>query len=246
MRKTALILSLPQELYIEILEWMPLLDAIVFSKIVGLSSQLPFQHHQFLFDKNGSFKWNCQFLYSLVEERSDFFDSLCLNTRFNRVFSIHEKLMIACELGFTSQISILLKNPRVDPAIEDNRAIRIACAGGHVDALRVLINDSRIDPSSMHNFPLLVASLNGFENIVSILLSDPRVSSVSRNNAVVVAAAQQGHAKVVKLLLEDKKIEYCRSTLTEAMKSAHSKGHEEVVLLLADYLQVDPPLDNSY
>jgi hypothetical protein len=88
----------------------------------------------------------------------------------------------------------LLKDPRVDPSIDDNNVIRFACEFGHKEQVMLLLKDTRVDPSAKENQAMLRATANNHKDIVEILLQginniaisflDPYIGDLSHNFAL--------------------------------------------------------------
>jgi ankyrin repeat protein len=78
-------------------------------------------------------------------------------------------------LGHADVVSLLLRDGRADPTVDDNWPIRAASKNGHTDVVKVLLRDGRVDPSYNNNWAIYRASLNGNIVIVNLLLKDGRV-----------------------------------------------------------------------
>ena len=84
--------------------------------------------------------------------------------------------------GHTDVVKILLADPRVNPAAQNNDAIRLASQYGHTDIVKILLSDPRVNPNADNNYAIGLASENGHTDVVKILLSDPRVNERAINN----------------------------------------------------------------
>jgi len=113
--------------------------------------------------------------------------------------------------GFVEVVKVLLADPTVNPAADDNYAIRWASSNGYLDVVKILLNDPRVDPSACNNFALRMASSNGYLDVVKILLADPRVDPSACDSSAIRLASANGlalrgelgsgeHTKVVELL----------------------------------------------
>ena len=65
--------------------------------------------------------------------------------------SVGEVFCVACTIGNTKVVALLLTDPRVDPSIQDNYAIRAASCYGNHEVVALLLADSRVDPSAIDN-----------------------------------------------------------------------------------------------
>lgn len=78
---------------------------------------------------------------------------------------------------------LLLKDKRIDPSLDSNRAIRIAAQFGNEEMFDLLMSDKRVDPSAEgviderpeSNYALKQAFVNKHYTIVNKLLADKRV-----------------------------------------------------------------------
>ena len=73
-------------------------------------------------------------------------------------------------------VDILLKDPRVDPSIQNNDAIQIAAEKRNIPAIRILLKDSRVNPTVNNNHAIRHALKNSHFDVARILLEDKRVS----------------------------------------------------------------------
>jgi ankyrin repeat protein len=89
-----------------------------------------------------------------------------LQTFFNQVFSWKFRLEQNKDV-----ISILIKDSRIDPSVDDNYAIRWASGGGYTEIVDLLLKDPRVDPSAEDNDAIRWAYLSGHKNIVEMLFS---------------------------------------------------------------------------
>ena len=69
-------------------------------------------------------------------------------------------------------VQLLLQDPRVDPAADNNYAIRWASTNGH----------PRVDPSAENNLAIRLASRQGDFDVIQLLLQDPRVHPSAADN----------------------------------------------------------------
>jgi ankyrin repeat protein len=98
-------------------------------------------------------------------------NSLVLFTGYNARMAI----IMASSYGSTECVEILLQDPRIDPAVEDNQPFLRACQYNKLETVKVLLNDPRVDPSDNSNAALATAVENRFNEIKQLLLKDPRV-----------------------------------------------------------------------
>jgi hypothetical protein len=103
----------------------------------------------------------------------------------------------------------LLKDPRIDPSINDNKAIRYACDYGQKEIVEILLQDHRVDPSTKHNEAIQWACEHGHKEIVEMLLKDKRVDPSDDNNFCILEASSKGY-KVSPYRLRLYCILYCR------------------------------------
>ena len=103
-------------------------------------------------------------------------------------------------------VSSLLKDPRIDPAVDKNLAIRYSSQNGHTEIVRLLLQHPRVNPSADDNLAIQIASDNGHTEVVRLLLQDPRVDPSALNNYAIGIASLNGHTEIVKLLLQHPRV----------------------------------------
>ena len=118
--------------------------------------------------------------------------------RINPVMSFLE----ACEEGQTESVRILLADPRVDPAVNNNQAIIKASSNGHVEIVRLLMADPRVNPTDGNSEAIYWATINGYPEVVRLLLKDQRINPVNAFRA----ANQEGQIVIARLLENDLRI----------------------------------------
>ena len=77
--------------------------------------------------------------------------------------------------SYAEVVRLLLADPRVNPAVNNNYPIRWASGEGHAEVVRLLLNDNRVDPAAYNNYAIGLASRNGHTGVVRLLMTDPRV-----------------------------------------------------------------------
>ena len=84
------------------------------------------------------------------------------------------------------KIRLLLKDPLVDPAADNNHLIRYASEKGKTEIVRLLLEDPRVNPSADTNYAIRLASQNGHTEVVKMLLEDSRVDPTAANHVKFV------------------------------------------------------------
>jgi hypothetical protein len=142
-----------------------------------------------------------------------------------------EILDAASVYGRADVVKLLLADPRVDPAADDNAAILSASYNGHVSVVKLLLADSRADPRSPLGSATSGATSGGHASVVKLLLADPRVDpSVGQPVPPLQHASELGHIKIVRMFLADPRVVVTKSCLLTADKQAHG----DVIRLLID------------
>ena len=108
----------------------------------------------------------------------------------------------AAEYGYVQVVERLLKDNRVNPAVDNNYAIRYAAKNGHAKVVEMLLKDKRVNPVVDDNFALIWAVRNGHIKVVELLLKDNRVDPSAEKNYAIRSAAERGYIQVVKMLVE--------------------------------------------
>jgi ankyrin repeat protein len=133
----------------------------------------------------------------------------------------------------------LLKDPRIDPSVEDNFAIRYASQNGYKAIVEILLKDNRVKPEDQHNYAIRWASTNGHKEIVEILLKDSRVNPADKSNYAIRYATMNGHKEIVKILLQDHRVNPSDEN-NFAIRFASQNGHREIVEMLLQDHRVNP------
>jgi ankyrin repeat protein len=134
-------------------------------------------------------------------------------------------------------VKLLLADPWVNPAADNNFAIRQASANGHVSVVTLLLADPRVDPAACYNDAIRGALFYAHESVVELLLAHPRVDPTADNNKAIRDASYNGHASIVKLLLADQRVDPSMGHPT-ALECASRKGHVAIVQLLLEHPKV--------
>lgn len=137
-------------------------------------------------------------------------------------------------------LELFLRDPDVDPSIENNAAITKAIRAGKIENVKRLVSDRRIKISDNEkNDALLVAILHGHADIVRFLLlldgTDPRAN----HGYVLEVACQIGYANIVKILLDDGRVDPSFAHAAR-LGEAVSGGHAAVVKLFLDDPRIKP------
>ena len=154
---------------------------------------------------------------------------------------MNKEFINAAKTGCINRVKLLLTNPEVDPAANNNEAIQWASGYGHVDTVRLLLADSRIDPADDNNLAIRWASAYGQLEVVRLLLTDKRVDPADYNNFAIRRASHNGHLEVVKILLADARVNPAAKN-NFAIRRASKNGHIDTVRLL----MTDPRVDWRY
>jgi ankyrin repeat protein len=162
-------------------------------------------------------------------------------------------------------VTSLLRDRRVDPTIEENKAVILACEKGNSEIVKLLLQgtlssvyrsnwilsqdlkltllaDRRIDPYDHFNKAFVLACQNGHVEVVQILLQDKRVDPSARSSWAVQVASQNGHTNIVALLLQDPRVNPSGNE-NYAIQAACMNGHKDIVGLLLQDARVVPPAD---
>jgi len=196
-KEKATIMSLPLEVDIMIIEWLPVEDALNFAKALKLPERVAVQYFAFdskdikniLFNKfydlkPSSFKFLLKNKKVQIEATSYQKTNAAIGTldldfvkKYLEEFKpdLNDALGAAAWIGFTDAVKLLLSDYGVDPSAQDNDAVIYASSNEHLEIVRLLLKDDRVDPSARDNIALVCASQNGYLEIVKLLLSDDRV-----------------------------------------------------------------------
>jgi hypothetical protein len=116
-------------------------------------------------------------------------------------------ITIACMMGYTRIVSLLLEDTRIAPDVENQLCIRSASERGHHDVVSILLQDSRVDPSARNNECIRMASKFGHYGVVELLMDDSRVDPSANENEAIKQALLRGHSSIVTLLCQDKRVQ---------------------------------------
>ena len=128
----------------------------------------------------------------------------------------------------------LIKDPRVNPAFNDNQAIKFASDHGYDEIVEILLTNPKVGPHAQDNYSIRYASGNGHDKVVALLLKDPRVDPTVQNNNALKCAARNGHTEVVKLLLQDSRVDPNSAQNNPLKLAAENNQINMVMLLLSD------------
>jgi ankyrin repeat protein len=96
---------------------------------------------------------------------------------------------------------LLLADPRVDPAVDDNGPVMRAASCGHLKIVELLLADPRVDPSVAGIEAIDTAAMYGQLEVVKRLLTDSRVDRASWSDRVrQLAVSWNGHVNGMKVL----------------------------------------------
>ncbi len=94
------------------------------------------------------------------------------NTAVDPSMDNNKLIMISSSNNFSKMVGLLLRDSRVNPSDQQNRALisASASANGHTDVVKLLLEDPRVNPSDQQNRALISASANGHTDVVRLLL----------------------------------------------------------------------------
>ena len=264
--------SLPQELLLKILYYLPMSDVLKLKQTCNALRCLPINYFVCWQIYRDNVDWIRLKKWDRANHRlprldisslkgSDLLDSrpLAFTARFGHLQevrgllakgidpSLGESLAFrnAATNGYAEIVALLIKDARVDPGSGHNDAIRWAAYDGHLDVVELLLQCPKVDPSDRHNYALRFSAGNGHLPVVERLLMDHRVDPSDDNNYAIRQAARYGQYDVVKRLLEDQRVDPSAEDC-EALRWAAYNGHEAVVRLLLSDPRVNPcSLDND-
>jgi proteasome lid subunit RPN8/RPN11 len=146
-------------------------------------------------------------------------------------------LVAACQEHHVEVVKLLLRDPRLDPSGDDNRAMR-AASNASDEITCTFLADERVDPSAeLAKIVLVNCSRNGFEGAVAMHLKGDGVDVDGLRRALWYAC-KVDHPGVVKILLDDGRAD-------PGLMLAHACSNEswETVPVLRGDPRVDP---NAY
>ena len=146
--------------------------------------------------------------------------------------------MYACKKAHLEVVRLLLKDPRVDPAIWDNAPISWACESGCLEVVRLLLQHPRVDPTGNNNLAIQRASEGNYTDIILFLLKDSRIDPSVENNRLVKIASAWDNLELLRLLLQDPRID-ATAIDNFVIQDACYEGKLEVVRILLEH-GVDP------
>ena len=76
--------------------------------------------------------------------------SNCVDPPDKEIFTYNDILIYTISKNYVEIVDLLLKDPRVDPSVNNNQAIRIAKSNDQIEIVDLLIKDPRVDPSSIN------------------------------------------------------------------------------------------------
>jgi ankyrin repeat protein len=91
--------------------------------------------------------------------------------------NIRKPIVIAAENGHIEEFKLLLSNPEINPATQNDLALIRASKNGHTDIIKLLLNDKRVNPASSGNLSIQYAYNEGHHEIVFMLICLDTVKS---------------------------------------------------------------------
>ncbi|MDF2577349.1 MAG: hypothetical protein K0S74_833 [Chlamydiales bacterium] len=148
-----------------------------------------------------------KFLKELLSEKISYegFEMLLKHPNFDLKAKI-QAFIFAAEYGRTDIINFLIRDPKIDPSMQNHQALKFAFQNGHEDTVKVLLGDKRVNPSFSFNYAVECAANNGWFNILELLLKDKRVNPADRDDIALLAALKNKQPLAAQLLLEDKRV----------------------------------------
>jgi hypothetical protein len=123
---------------------------------------------------------------------------------FNEYFSIiYNRIKKNGNKKHLKILSLLLKNPHIDPSAQNNKIIINAVKSKNYKAVKLLLNDNRINPLDQ-NYAALECCKS--IKIMKLFLKDMRIDPCYNNNFLLINATKEGNIKMVDLLLKDPRI----------------------------------------
>jgi hypothetical protein len=110
-------------------------------------------------------------------------------------------------------LTLLLKNPHVDPSDQNNQTIINAVKSKNYKAVKLLLKDNRINPIDQ-NYAALECCKS--VKIMKLFLKDIRIDPCYNNNFLLINAMKESQIKMVDLLLKDSRIR-CANINTDNM-----------------------------
>jgi ankyrin repeat protein len=157
---------------------------------------------------------------------------------------LNAALLAVSKRGHVGILKLLLADPRVDPAANDNAAIQASSENGHAEVVKLLLTDPRVDPAADDNYSVQMSGAKGHAEVVRLLLADPRVDPAANDNFAVQRSSEHGHVEVVKLLLADPRVDPTADD-NYAIHWSSANEHADVVKLLLTDPRVDPATNDN-
>ncbi|ORY51100.1 hypothetical protein BCR33DRAFT_734214 [Rhizoclosmatium globosum] len=146
--------------------------------------------------------------------------------------SVDSILLEAVINNIPSIVSAILKDLRVDPSANGNRAVTlVGLINSKTDEqnahmFRILLSDARVNPSADRHAALYKMAVRGHCESIQTLLKDPRlIVSADEGGKILAGAAGKGNVNVVRMLLEDGRF----PPTVQAVYDAKRGGHTEVL-----------------
>lgn len=147
-----------------------------------------------------------QIIYAAFEEdQKEIVELIINNDKFDPSKENNNIFIKACISGYTEIVKKLLRDPRVNPCDQNNKAI--ICASEQENGIfEILMDDSRIDPSCEDGIVFENVCAVGNQYMVGKLLEDSRVDPSLNDNIGLYRAMKYNNVEVVNILLKDNRI----------------------------------------
>jgi ankyrin repeat protein len=155
----------------------------------------------------------------------------------------HACIADACANGHTDTVRLLLKDRRVQPNLQANKALCQAAVSGHAGVVELLLSDCRVDPHALEPLLTQLCGQEGQADVVKVLIEDGRTNFATNQSIALHEATKFDKVDIANLLLDSNKVDPS-SKDNFCIIAASGRGQTSLVKRLISYPNVDATARN--
>jgi len=131
------------------------------------------------------------------------FDSLC-DIVFDPTRNNNHNLRLCTYENYNESIKKLLRNPLIDPSIEDNYLLKTAVLNYNLEIVKILTLDERVNFDSIYEYLLqrLFNNETGYK-IMKVILKNPTFNFLKHHDYLITLCSNNYNSKLLNIILMD-------------------------------------------
>ena len=155
--------------------------------------------------------------------------------------SIYSCFYNACKSGSPHVVQILLNDPRLDPASQENSGIHIAVDNGHLPVVKFLMQDPRIDATFKSNVLISCACQTNRADVLQYLLTFDHLNPNDCGSRPLLSCIRYNRPDCLRILLNDPRVKI----VDDFIYSGISYSSVECIRILLDEPRTNPNKDRN-